>query len=72
MASRLVVEAETDPALRVYIPALSLAAAERERAGVAEHLGALPSVNIEGLDFSEPTFCTSHCPPSSGRAVARS
>jgi hypothetical protein len=52
MASRLVVEAEKDPALRVYIPALSLAAAERERAGVAEHVGALPSVNIEGLDFA--------------------
>ena len=52
MASRLVVEAEKDPALRVYIPALSLAAAERERAGVAEHLGALSSVNIEGLDFA--------------------
>jgi hypothetical protein len=52
MASRLVVEAEKDPALRVYIPALSLAAAERERAGVAEHLGALPSVNVEGLDFA--------------------
>ncbi|MDO0935079.1 hypothetical protein QQY66_26695 [Streptomyces sp. DG2A-72] len=52
MASRLVVEAEKDPALRVYIPALSLAAAERERAGVAEHLGALPSVDIEGLDFA--------------------
>lgn len=51
MASRLVVEAEKDSALRVYIPALSLAAAERERAGVAEHLGALPSVNVEGLDF---------------------
>jgi hypothetical protein len=52
MASRLVVEAEKDPALRVYIPALSLAAAERERAGVAEHVGALPSVAIEGLDFA--------------------
>ncbi|WP_327316800.1 hypothetical protein [Streptomyces sp. NBC_01235] len=52
MASRLVVEAEKDPALRVCIPALSLAAAERERAGVAEHVGALPSVNIEGLDFA--------------------
>ncbi|GAA3807735.1 hypothetical protein ACFS5L_28370 [Streptomyces phyllanthi] len=52
MASRLVVEAEKNPALRVYIPALSLAAAERERAGVAEHLGALPSVNVEGLDFA--------------------
>ncbi|WP_210585094.1 hypothetical protein [Streptomyces sp. GESEQ-35] len=55
MASRLVVEAEKDPALRVYIPALSLAAAEQERAGVAEHLGALPSVNIEGLDFVAAT-----------------
>ncbi|MFD7404129.1 hypothetical protein ACFV7R_15940 [Streptomyces sp. NPDC059866] len=55
MASRLVVEAEKDPALCVYIPALSLAAAERERAGVAEHLGALPSVNIEGLDFAAAT-----------------
>ncbi|MFI6009739.1 hypothetical protein ACIBAG_13100 [Streptomyces sp. NPDC051243] len=52
MASRLVVEAEKDPALRVCIPALSLSAAERERAGVAEHLGALPSVNVEGLDFA--------------------
>lgn len=55
MASRLVVEAEKDPALRVYIPALSLAAAERERAGVAEHVGALPSVNIEALDFAAAT-----------------
>ncbi|MFK0158316.1 hypothetical protein ACIQVL_18680 [Streptomyces sp. NPDC090499] len=55
MASRLVVEAEKDAALRVYIPAVSLAAAERERAGVAEHVGALPSVNIEGLDFAAAT-----------------
>ncbi|RZB14148.1 hypothetical protein StrepF001_40145 [Streptomyces sp. F001] len=55
MASRLVVEAEKDPALCVCIPALSLAAAERERAGVAEHLGSLPSVNIEGLDFAAAT-----------------
>ncbi|MGW4909934.1 hypothetical protein [Streptomyces sp. NPDC004270] len=55
MASRLVVEAEKDPALRVYIPAVSLAAAERERAGVAEHVGALPSVNIEALDFAAAT-----------------
>ncbi|WP_435217757.1 hypothetical protein [Streptomyces sp. bgisy034] len=52
MASRLVVEAEKDPALRVYIPALSLAAAECERAGVAEHLASLSSVNVEALDFS--------------------
>jgi hypothetical protein len=52
MASRLVVEAEKDPALRVCVPALSLDAAERERAGVAEHPGALPSVDVEGLDFA--------------------
>ncbi|MCP3817941.1 hypothetical protein NLX86_07275 [Streptomyces sp. A3M-1-3] len=51
MASRLVVEAEKDPALRVYIPALCLAVAERDRAGVAEHVGALPSVDITELDF---------------------
>ncbi|NEA64399.1 hypothetical protein [Streptomyces sp. SID12488] len=55
MASRLVVEAEKDPALKVYVPALSLAAAEFERAGVAEHVGALPSVTIEGLDFAAAT-----------------
>lgn len=55
MASRLVVEAEKDPELKVYVPALSLAAAEFERAGVAEHVGALPSVTIEGLDFAAAT-----------------
>ena len=55
MTSRLVVEAEKDPALRVYIPALSLAVAVRERAGVAEHVGSLPSVDIEGLDFAAAT-----------------
>jgi hypothetical protein len=55
MASRLVVEAEKDTTLKVYVPALSLAAAEFERAGVAEHVGALPSVNIEGLDFAAAT-----------------
>ncbi|UFQ17047.1 MULTISPECIES: hypothetical protein [Streptomyces] len=52
MASRLVVEAEKDPALRVYVPALALAAAERDRAGVAEHVGSLPSVDITELDFA--------------------
>ncbi|WP_447038338.1 hypothetical protein [Streptomyces sp. DSM 118878] len=52
MASRLVVEAEKDPALRVYVPALALAAAEQDRAGVAEHVGSLPSVDITELDFA--------------------
>ncbi|MGW8883101.1 hypothetical protein [Streptomyces sp. NPDC055749] len=52
MTSRFVVEAEKDPALRIYIPALCLAVAESERAGVAEHLGALPSLDITELDFA--------------------
>ena len=52
MASRLVTEAEKNPAQRVYIPALCLTAAEAERAGVAEHIGALPSVDITALDFA--------------------
>ncbi|MER8001998.1 hypothetical protein [Streptomyces sp. NPDC095613] len=52
MASRLVVEAEKDPTLRVYIPALCLAVAENDRAGVADHVGALPSVDITELDFA--------------------
>ncbi|WP_419996465.1 hypothetical protein [Streptomyces boninensis] len=50
-ASRLVVEAETDPTLRVYIPALCLTLAEAERAGVADHVSSLPSVDITPLDF---------------------
>ncbi|MFF8291390.1 hypothetical protein ACF068_19465 [Streptomyces sp. NPDC016309] len=52
MASWLVVEAESDATLRICIPALSLTAAEAERAGVAEHVGALPSVDIAALDFA--------------------
>ncbi|MFC4610631.1 hypothetical protein [Streptomyces maoxianensis] len=51
MASRLVVEAENDPTLRIYIPAMCLVVAESDRAGVAEHVGALPSVDITALDF---------------------
>jgi hypothetical protein len=51
MASRLVVEAEKDPSLRVYIPAVSLAVAECERAGVTEHIGALSSIDISPLDY---------------------
>jgi hypothetical protein len=52
MASRLVTEAEKNPVQRVYLPALCLTAAEAERAGVAEHIGALPSVDITALDFA--------------------
>ncbi|MEU8928338.1 hypothetical protein AB0D30_00435 [Streptomyces sp. NPDC048409] len=68
MASRLVVEAEKDPALRVYIPAVSLVAAERERAGVAEHVGALPSVNIEALDFAAAAAVGKRLRLAKGRA----
>ncbi|MFI0978318.1 hypothetical protein ACH4SP_15140 [Streptomyces sp. NPDC021093] len=52
MASRLVVQAEKDPSLRVYVPACCLASAEAERAGVAEHVGALLSVDITELDLA--------------------
>ncbi|WP_149181032.1 hypothetical protein [Streptomyces sp. TRM49041] len=51
MASRLVVEAENDATLRICVPAVCLTAAEGERAGVAEHVGSLPSVDIEALNF---------------------
>lgn len=36
----------------VHVPALCLAAAEAERSGVAEHVGALPGLEIEPLDLS--------------------
>ncbi|MEE1799794.1 hypothetical protein PUR57_14140 [Streptomyces sp. JV176] len=52
MTSRLVVEAEKDPTLRICLPALCLAVAESGRAGVAEHVGALLSVDITELDFA--------------------
>ena len=52
MASRFVVEAEKSPLLHVYVPALCLAVAETERPGVAEHIGSLPSVEVDVLDFA--------------------
>ncbi|WP_405015643.1 hypothetical protein [Kitasatospora sp. NBC_01539] len=36
----------------VHVPALCLTAAEAERQGVAEHVGALPGLEIETLDLS--------------------
>ncbi|MCZ4124986.1 hypothetical protein [Streptomyces sp. H39-S7] len=36
----------------VQVPALCLTAAEAERRGVAEHIGALPGLDIESLDLS--------------------
>lgn len=55
MASQLVVEAMKDPSLHVYVPAVCLAMAETERAGVAEHVGALPSVDITEFGFAAAT-----------------
>ncbi|MGW7368275.1 hypothetical protein ACWGI8_33875 [Streptomyces sp. NPDC054841] len=52
MTSTLVVEAENDPTLRICIPAVCLAVAESHRAGVAEHVGSLSSVDITELDFA--------------------
>jgi hypothetical protein len=34
----------------IYVPALCLVAAEAERTGLAEHIGSLAAVEIEGLD----------------------
>ncbi|MEZ0092515.1 hypothetical protein [Streptacidiphilus sp. EB129] len=36
----------------VHVPALCLTAAEAQRQGVAEHVGALPGLDIEALDLS--------------------
>ncbi|MFD7982487.1 hypothetical protein ACFV4M_03790 [Kitasatospora indigofera] len=36
----------------VHVPALCLAAAEAQRQGVAEHVGALPGLEVEPLDLS--------------------
>lgn len=36
----------------VHVPALCLTAAEAERPGVAEHVGALPGLDIDALDLS--------------------
>jgi hypothetical protein len=36
----------------VHVPALCLTAAEAERQGIAEHVGALPGLDVDPLDLS--------------------
>ena len=38
--------------IAVQVPALCLAAAQAQRTGVAEHVGALPGLDVEPLDFA--------------------
>lgn len=55
LASRIASAAVSDGPRTVFVPTLSLAAAEALRLGVAEHAGALPSLELVELDFSAAT-----------------
>jgi hypothetical protein len=50
--SRLVSAAGDENEWQVFVPALCLAAAEAERSGMADHIGALPAVEIVDLGFA--------------------
>ncbi|GAA2440854.1 hypothetical protein ACFPFX_06290 [Streptomyces mauvecolor] len=52
LASQFVSNTDHAATRHVYIPALCLAAADAQREGVAEHLGALEAVDIVALDFA--------------------
>ncbi|MEU5309498.1 hypothetical protein [Streptomyces sp. NPDC021562] len=52
LASHFVANTEHGPTRHVYVPALCLAAADGLRKGLAEHVGALPAVEIVELDFA--------------------
>jgi hypothetical protein len=49
--SKLVDRAHRHQEGHLYVPALCLIAAEAERAGVADHVGALPAIEIIELGF---------------------
>ncbi|MEU2624727.1 hypothetical protein ABZ642_42585 [Streptomyces sp. NPDC007157] len=51
-ASHFVANTEHGPTRHVYVPALCPAAAHGMRKGIAEHIGALPAVEIVELDFA--------------------
>jgi hypothetical protein len=55
LLSRLVTTALDQPAWRLQVPALCLAAAEAERPGLADHLGSLEALEIVDLDFVHAT-----------------
>lgn len=52
LLSRIVVHAEVDPTRQVHLPALCVTAAEAQRPGIAEHAGALPSLEVISLDYA--------------------
>lgn len=52
LLSGLVVAAHAEHGRYVYTPALCLAAAVAQRTGLADHLGALPAVQVIDLDYS--------------------
>uniref|UniRef100_A0AAU2V4E2 VapC45 PIN like domain-containing protein n=1 Tax=Streptomyces sp. NBC_00003 TaxID=2903608 RepID=A0AAU2V4E2_9ACTN len=52
LASQFVSNTEHAVTRHVYVPALCLAAADAQREGVAEHLGALEAADIVALDFA--------------------
>lgn len=51
LMSRLVVSAHDEPEIRLYVPALCLAAAQADRPGLANHVGSLPAVEVVDLGF---------------------
>lgn len=51
-ASALLVSADLDPELHLFVPALSLLEADQERPGIAEHVGALHQLHTVDLDFT--------------------
>jgi hypothetical protein len=52
LASRLIHRAHTEPGWYLYAPACALVEADRTRAGVAEHIAALPGINVLELDLA--------------------
>jgi hypothetical protein len=51
-ASSLLVSADLDPGLHLFVPALALLEADQERPGLAEHVGALDQLRTLDLDFT--------------------
>ncbi|MEN8649520.1 hypothetical protein ABCR94_02410 [Streptomyces sp. 21So2-11] len=52
LASQFIANTEHSATRHVYVPTLCLAAADANREGIAEHVGALPSADIVELDFA--------------------
>ena len=52
LASRLVVTAHGQAGRRVYAPAMCLAAAVSDRPALADHVGALPAIEVVDLGYA--------------------